>query len=321
MPPTSSPISLSDVEAAARRVAPHVLRTPLLFSERCSRDVGCDVHFKAENLQHVGAFKMRGAANAVFALDERLARRGVVTHSSGNHAAALARAAKLRGIPAHIVMPHNSARNKLEAVRWYGVEPVLCDPEAEARASVADQVQRETGATLIHSYDAVEVMAGQGTVGLEILEQLPHADAVFVPVGGGGLLSGMLTALKGNKPAIQVVAAEPEAADDASRSLKSGRIESPIRYDSIADGLRTPLGELTFPIIRDLVDDIVLVSESAIGTATRALAERAKLVAEPSGAVAYAALAEAADRFAGKRVVVVVSGGNVDFGNCQLGGL
>jgi threonine dehydratase len=312
-------ITLDDIQAAARRIEPHVIRTPSIHSERVSRRLGCQVYFKAENLQHVGAFKARGAANAVMLLDEQAAARGVVTHSSGNHAAALARAASLRDIPAYVVMPGNSAQNKIQAVRDYGVEPVFCEPTAEARAEAAETLRNETGATLVHPYDEPAVMAGQGTVGLELVEQVVNLDVIIVPVGGGGLLSGVLTAVKALRPDIKVVAAEPQLADDTARSLQSGKPEAPTRYDTVADGLRTPVGRLTFPIIQSLLDDIILVSEASIHAAVRELAEHVHLVAEPSGAVALAALSASHVSFAGMSVAVVVSGGNLDFGNCQLG--
>lgn len=310
--PDSFAIDLDDVRQARRRIAPYVLRTPSLPCERLSLQLNCQLAFKAENLQHAGAFKSRGACNAVFALDDERASRGVVTHSSGNHAAAVARAARLRGIAAHVVMPHNSLQSKIAAVRSYGVEPVFCEPTAPARAAMAEEVQRRTGATMIHPYDDPRVMAGQGTVGWEILEQIEDVECIVVPVGGGGQLSGVLIAVKSLRPEVQVIAAEPRLADDAFRSLQSGSIEMPSRYDTIADGLRTPLGEHTFPVIRALVDDLILVEEETIVRAMRMLAEDAKLVAEPSGAVSLAAIVERSERFAQRKVVAVVSGGNVD---------
>ena len=306
-------VGIDEIRAARRRIEPHVLRTPLVYNAALSDELGCELHFKCENLQHAGVFKARGATNAVLSLDDDDARRGVVTHSSGNHAAALARAAKIRGVPAHIVMPHNSRPNKLAAVRAYGVEPVLCEPTAESRHATADELQRKTGATLIHPYDNRVVIAGQGTAGLEIAEQLADVDCVIVPVGGGGLLSGILIALKSVCPNVEVIAAEPAWADDASRSLRSGKIEMPTRYDTIADGLRTPLGELTFPVLQALLDDILLVEEETIVRATKAIAASARLVAEPSGATTLAAVMDHGERFRGKRVVAVISGGNLDF--------
>jgi threonine dehydratase len=308
-------IGIEDVRTAAARIAKHVVRTPAVFSEHLSAKLGCRLHFKAENLQHIGAFKARGAANAVFSLDDAVAEKGVVTHSSGNHAAALSRAASLRGIPAHVVMPRNSAVNKIETVRRFGVEPVFSEPDAQSRADTCARIEAETGATLVHPYDNPFVMAGQGTVGLEIVEQVADAEVVVVPVGGGGLLSGVLTAIKSLRPEVQVIAAEPEWADDAARSLKSGQIELPTRYDTVADGLRTPLGDLTFPIIRTLLDDIILVSEAEIRSATQILMQQVHLVAEPSGAVTLAAVLSVSERFRDKSIVAIVSGGNLDFDN------
>lgn len=318
--PSNEPaVRVADVEAAAERIGAHVVRTPCVPSESVSQRLGFRLSFKAENLQHIGAFKARGATNAVLSLTAEEAACGVVTHSSGNHAAALSRAAKIRGVPAHVVMPANSARNKIAAVRAQGVEPVFCDPDAESRARTCRELATKTGATFVHPYDHPAVIAGQGTAGLEILEQVPDVDVILVPVGGGGLLSGVLTAVKARRPEVRVIAVEPEWADDARRSLESGKIEAPLRYDTIADGLRTPLGELTFPIIRDLLDDLVMVSEREIRDAMRVLAEEVHLVAEPSGAVTLAGAKRAAGQFAGLNVVAVVSGGNVDFGDCAFG--
>lgn len=305
-------VELKDIQAAARRIAPHVIRTPTLHSESLSQALNCQLSFKAENLQYIGAFKARGATNAVMRLDDEVASRGVVTHSSGNHAAALSRAARLRDIPAFVVMPDNSARKKIEAVRSFGVEPVFCQPTAESRAETAEALRLETGATLVHPYDDPFIVAGQGTVGLEILDQLTTVEMVVVPVGGGGLLAGVLLALKSLRPDIQVIAAEPEWADDAARSLQSGQIELPTRYDSVADGLRTPLGELNFPIIRSLLDEIVLVSEGAIRESVRTLVHDLRMVVEPSGAVSLAAIRTSPERFRGKTVAAIISGGNLD---------
>jgi threonine dehydratase len=321
MEPKRFSVSVDDIREAARRIAPHVLLTPLVENALLSRELECRVHFKCENLQHVGAFKARGACNAVFSLSDDIAARGVVTHSSGNHAAALARAAMMRGIPAHIVMPHNSRPNKLAAVRAFGVSPVLCEPDAISRQKSADEIQKQTGATMIHPYNDPAVIAGQGTVGLEIIEQCAAAEMVVVPVGGGGLLSGVLIAIKSLRPEIKLIAAEPAWADDASRSLRSGRIEMPTRYDTIADGLRTPLGEKTFPVIQALLDDILLVDEEMIELATRILAAKARLIAEPSGAVPLAALLQHRERFRGRNTVLVISGGNLDIDHFELRGL
>jgi threonine dehydratase len=308
----SSQLSLATIREARQRIADHVLKTPLVPCEKLSQQLSLELAFKAENLQHIGAFKARGATNAVLSLSEREASGGVVTHSSGNHAAALARAAQLRKIPAYIVMPGNSAKVKIENVRNYGVQPHFCEASAPARAAAAQALQEQTGAAMIHPYDDYRVIAGQGTMGLEILEQWAEVEVVFAPVGGGGLLAGLLIALKSLKPQIEVIAVEPELADDAFRSLRTGKIEQPIRYDSVADGLRTCLGELTFPIIQRLVDEIVLVSDSEILKATTMIGSKAHLLAEPSGAVALAGLIKTQQRFQGKRCCVIVSGGNAD---------
>lgn len=315
------PVSLAEVEAAARRIAPWVWRTPLVPHEGWSRELEGEVRLKCENLQHGGAFKSRGAANAVFALSEAEARRGVVAHSSGNHAIALARAAGLRGIPVHLAMPRNSNPTKVTAVRAYGVEPVFCEPDARSREEAAEQLVAATGAVLVHPSNDPRVIAGQGTVGLEILEQWPEVDTVVAPVGGGGLVSGILVAVKERRPDVAVIGAEPALADDAFRSLRSGRIEMPERYDTVADGLRTPLGDRTFAVIQALLDDLVLVEEDPILRATRALAWQARLIAEPSGAVALATVRSHPGRFRGRRIAVVVSGGNLDRGAVDLAAL
>ncbi len=305
-------VTIDDIHGAAARIRSHVIRTPAITAPLIDEDVGAELFFKCENLQHVGAFKARGACNAVFSLSDEDAAAGVVAHSSGNHAAALARAATLRGIAAHIVMPRNSAAVKIEAVRGYDVEPTFCEPDAESRQAVADRVMAETGATFIHPFNDPRVIAGQGTTALEFLEQVDGLDAIVVPVGGGGLLSGTLVAVAALAPQIPVFAAEPAWADDAYRSMESGSIEPPLRYDSIADGLRTPLGSLTFPIIRDLVEGVLLASEESIRKATAAMLQKARVVVEPSGAVPLAAIMEHAERFHGKRIGVIVSGGNMD---------
>ncbi|MEM7559839.1 MAG: threonine/serine dehydratase [Planctomycetota bacterium] len=312
-------VCLSDVEVAYERIRDRVNRTPCLLCERLSAELDCELYFKAENLQHIGAFKARGALNAVLQLSEERASRGVVTHSSGNHAAALARAAKIRGIPAHIVMPHNSAKTKVEAVRSLGFEPQFCETDTPSREAAAARVQEETGASLVHPFNDPRIIAGQGTVALEILEQVPELEQVIAPVGGGGLMSGTLVTMSEARPEVEVYGAEPAWADDAYRSLKSGKIEAPERYDTVADGLRTSLGNLTFPIIQSKLHEMLLVAEEQILLAQRKIVETAKLVVEPSAAVPLGALISHPDRFRGKRVVIILSGGNLDFGSCQLG--
>ncbi len=312
-------VTLDAVQAAHARIHPWIRHTPLLVSEVLDHMTGASLVFKGENLQEIGAFKARGATNAVLSLSEAVAARGVATHSSGNHAAALARAAKIRGIPAHIVMPQGSRPNKLRAVRQLDIEPVLCGPSSEERQAAADALVSDTGATLIHPYDMPEIIAGQGTTALEMTQDLEAPlDAVVIPVGGGGLLSGCLIALKALWPETQVFAAEPAWADDAYRSLQSGRIESPVRYDTIADGLRTSLGQHTFPIMRKLVDGILLVEEEVIRRATQLLIESTRTLVEPSGAVAFGAILTEPERFHGKRVGIVISGGNLDLQSLTL---
>ncbi|MCL4108540.1 UNVERIFIED_CONTAM: hypothetical protein GTU68_022842 [Idotea baltica] len=300
-------ICLSDVHAAEGRIRPHIRQTPVV---ECGLISGVNFFLKCENLQHVGAFKARGACNAVLNLNESAAKAGVVTHSSGNHAAAIARAAKLRNLPAAIVMPENSSSLKIEAVRSYGIEPVFCEPTAEARQAAADEIVEATSATFIHPFDNVDVMAGQGTVGLELLKQLRHLDVVIVPVGGGGLLSGIATVMKALRPSVKVIAAEPEWADDTKRSFELGSRQAALRYDSICDGLRTPVGELTFPIIHAKVDAVETASEEAIRTATKDVLLNARVLIEPSAAVAVAVARNLADQLEGQTVAAVMTGGN-----------
>lgn len=305
-------LSLTDIRTAHARIQDKINRTPVMTSESLDAMAGARLYFKCENLQKVGAFKARGATNAVFSLAEDEALRGVATHSSGNHAAALARAAKLRGIPAYIVMPSNAPKVKQASVSRYGGKIIFCEPTLEAREAAAARIVEETGATLIHPYNDLRVMAGQGTSALELLEEVPDLDLILCPVGGGGNLSGMAVAAKGIKPGIRVVGVEPKGADDASRSFRSGHIEPMTNPKTIADGLRTSLGDKTFPEIRRHVDDIVTVSEDSIVKGMRTLWEVMKLVVEPSGAVSYAALVEGQLDARGKKVGLLLSGGNVD---------
>ncbi len=274
--------------------------------------VGAELFFKCDNFQRAGAFKTRGATNAVFSLSDAEAVRGVVTHSSGNHAAALSLAGKWRGIPVHVVMPSNAPMIKQEAVRSYGGEITFCEPTLEARETTANEILNRTGATFIHPYDNYQVIAGQGTAALEVLEDLPEVDVILTVVGGGGLLSGTLIAAKSLKPDVRVIAAEPAAVDDAYRSWKQGRILNNSTTTSIADGLLTNLGEKTFPIIQDLVDEIVLVDEGEILRALKVVLERMKIVIEPSSAVPLAALLSGRLDLSGQRVAIHLGGGNVD---------
>jgi threonine dehydratase len=308
------PVSIDSIREAAARIATHAHRTPVLNSETLDAMAGRPLLFQAEIFQKVGAFKFRGAMNAVSRLDESVAVRGVVTHSSGNHAQALALAARLRGIPAWIVMPKGAPAIKRRAVEGYGAEVVECENTLEARESTAARLVAETGGTLIPPFDHADVIAGQGTMALEILEEHPECEAIVAPVGGGGMISGIAIAAKALKPSIKVFAAEPSRADDAFRSKQSGRIEPVERIDTIADGLRTSLGELTFPVVRDLVDEVLLVDEDAIVRAMRLVWERMKVLIEPSAAVGVAAVLEGS--FTARRdfgpTAVVLCGGNVD---------
>jgi threonine dehydratase len=314
---TTYAAELQDVRAAARRIAGLAHRTPVATCTTIDRIAGRRVFFKCEHLQKVGAFKFRGACNAVTKLSDELAARGVVTHSSGNHAQAVALAARMRGIDAHIVMPSNALAVKRRAVEGYGGRVVACEPTLEARETTARAVIAETGATFIHPYDHPDIIAGQGTSALELLEQVPRLDAIVAPVGGGGLLSGICVAAKGLNPAVRVFAAEPLGADDAARSMAAGKLIPQTGPDTIADGLLTSLGELTWPIIRDHVERVVTVSEEEIVAAMQLAWERAKLLIEPSAAVAVAAvLAEEFRAVEGiDRVGVVLSGGNADLDN------
>src|SRR5256714_9941057 len=305
------PLDLSAIRTAHERIRPYVTRTPVLTSSRLDEAIGALLFFKCENFQKIGAFKARGATNAVFALDDATAKRGVATHSSGNHGTALARAAKLRKIPAHIVMPENSTKVKVRAVESYGAHVVFCEPTQTARESACADVIAKTGATLIHSFENEDVMAGQGTAAIELLDEV-DVDLVMCPIGGGGLLCGTAVAAKSMRPKIKVIAAEPANADDAAQSFRAKKRIVTEKKFTIADGLRTNVGARTFPIIQRYVDDIVTVSEDAIVTGMRTIWETMKIVIEPSAAVSYAAIVDRKIEVSGKRVGIILTGGNVD---------
>ncbi len=303
---------LAALRAAAARIRPFVRHTPLLSDETLDAQFGARLIFKCENLQRGGAFKLRGASNAVLSLPESLASRGVATHSSGNHGAALALAAKLRGIPAVIVMPQNSAAVKIAAVRSHGAEVIFCRPGRIAREAALAELLARREMNVVHPYDDHRVIAGQGTACLELLEEHPRLDLVLAPVGGGGLLSGTAIAVRALLPQARVIGIEPEQADDAWRSFRSGErvlLDAP---DTVADGLRASLGVRNFSIIRRCVDDIVRVSEDAILQALRLVLERLKVLIEPSAAVVLAALIEGRLDVEGRDVGIILSGGNVD---------
>lgn len=305
---------LDSIRAAAERVRPHIHRTSIVTCGQLDTLAGRRLFFKPENLQKTGSFKPRGGFNAVALLSEAVASRGVVTHSSGNFAQAVAWSAQARGIPAHIVMPSNAPAPKVAAVRGYGARVVLCEPTLAAREATAEAVAAATGATFLHPYNQAEVIAGQGTIALELLEDQPGLDAIVVPVGGGGMISGIAIAANALKPGIQIIGAEPFGADDAWRSKETGVRQPQLDPRTVADGLRTALGTLTFPVVRDLVDRIVRVTEEEIVHAMRLMWTRTKLVVEPSGCAPLAAVLSA--EFAGldglDRVALVLSGGNVD---------
>lgn len=299
-----------EIIAAADRIAPYIKRTPLLSSDRLNEYAGCSMWFKCENLQQIGAFKMRGAMNASLSLPEGLRTKGLATHSSGNHAQALARAARLLGVPAYIVMPRTAPEVKKQGVRHYGGEITECEPTLQAREDTLAQVIARTGATEIHPFNNYDVIAGQATVSKEIFEEL-DPDILVAPVGGGGLLSGTALAACHFSPRTVVIAAEPEGSDDAYRSMISGRIEA-AQSQSIADGLLTSLGDKTFPIIRQHVREVITVSDAEIISALRLIWENLKIIAEPSCAVVLAAVLKQPEKFNGKKIALILSGGNVD---------
>lgn len=305
-------VTINDIRQAAQRIKPYIHRTPVMTNESLNQRVGVQVFMKCENLQKVGAFKFRGASNAVWSLTDIEASSGVVTHSSGNHAQALALAAKMRGIPAYIVMPSNAPQVKKNAVAGYGGQITFCKPTLAARESTMESIRQRTGVTVVHPYDNEHVIAGQGTAVLELLENIPDLDVIIAPVGGGGLLSGTSIAATEMKKGIQVIAAEPEMADDAFRSLQAGEIIPSMNPKTVADGLLTSLGALTFPIIKERVEQIVTVSEAGILDAMKFIWERAKIVIEPSAATVIAVLWEKKIDLTGKKVGVILSGGNVD---------
>lgn len=304
--------NLGGIRAAAFRIAPHVHRTPVFRSASLDRILDAELTFKCENFQKVGAFKFRGACNAVGSLEEAELKRGVATHSSGNHAAALALAAKLEGSSAHIVMPSNTSAIKKAAVEGYGATITYCEPTLEARESALARIVKSEGRVEIHPYNDAQIIAGQGTAALELLEEVDNLEVVMAPVGGGGLLSGTSIAVSEARPAAKVIGAEPHGADDAFRSLETGTIQPSIEPRTIADGLLTSLGGLTFAILQERCEGIVTVAEESIVEAMRLVWERMKIIIEPSAAVPVAALLEKRSEIPGRHVGVIFSGGNVD---------
>lgn len=316
--------TFDDVLAARERIAPYIHRTPVMSSSYLNGLSGAEIFFKCENLQKVGAFKARGACNAVFGLDEASAARGVATHSSGNHAGALSYAAARRGIEATVVMPRTAPETKKAAVRSYGGRILECEPTQAAREAMLDEVIAETGADLVHPYDDVRVIAGQATCALELLQEIEGLDAIVAPVGGGGLISGTCLTLAQQSPQTRIYAAEPASADDAHRSLQAGEIVLRDGQHSVADGLNTNLKPLTWHFVHNFVEDILLVSEKEILDAMYLTWQRMKIIIEPSSAVPLAAILKHSEYFQGQRVGVIITGGNVELQACpgcpQLGG-
>ncbi|XP_024543931.1 serine racemase [Selaginella moellendorffii] len=309
--------SLDSIQAARNRIQGQIRVTQVITSSSLDALAGRSLFFKCELFQRGGAFKIRGASNAIFSLSDEQAERGVVTHSSGNHAAAVALAAKLRGIPAHIVVPRNAPKCKVENVERYGGKISWCDPSVESREAVCASVKSKTNAVLVHPFNDPQVISGQGTVALEFLEQVPQLDVIIAPISGGGLISGISIAAKAIKPEIKIIAAEPTGADDAARSKAANSVQTNKQTCTIADGLRASLGSLTWPIVRDFVDEVVTVDDSAILEAMKMCYERLKVVVEPSGAIGLAVALS--DKFRSNPAVkhctnvgIVLSGGNCD---------
>lgn len=304
-------ITKQNIEDAHERIKSFILHTPVISSESINTLTGCDLFFKCENLQKIGAFKARGAMNAALSLSLEVLKKGIATHSSGNHAQAIARAAKTLGVKSYIVMPRSAPAIKKKGVEEYDGEIFECEANLQSRESTLLEVIKKTGAKEIHPFNNYEVITGQATAAKEFFEDVKNLDYIIVPVGGGGLLSGTALATKFFSPATQVIAAEPEGADDAFRSMQSGKIE-PSQSNSIADGLLTSLGDKTFPIIFENVKEVITVSDDQIKEAMRLIWEKLKVIVEPSGAVPFAAVLKSRDKFEGKKIGIIFSGGNVD---------
>ncbi len=304
--------TLDDMLVARARIAPHIHRTPVLTSRFLNELTGAELFFKCENLQKAGAFKARGASNAVFGLSDEQAARGVATHSSGNHGTCLSYAAGRRGIPCTVVMPRTAPQAKKDAVRGYGGRVVECEPSTSSREAVFAEVVAATGAEFVHPYNDWRVIAGQATCSAELIEQVEGLDAVVAPIGGGGMISGTCLTLSNLAPGVKIYAAEPEQADDAYRSLKAGHIIADDAPETVADGLKVPLKELTWHFVKSHVTDILTASDPEIVEAMKLIWKRMKIVMEPSSAVPLATILKNPETFAGKRVGIIITGGNVD---------
>jgi threonine dehydratase len=304
--------TLSDIQSTHKKIRPFIHRTPVLTSQQLNRIFGCELYFKCENFQKVGAFKFRGATNAVLSLADDQKKHGVVTHSSGNHAAALALAAGMNGIKAYIVMPENAPSVKKDAVAGYGASITFCKPTLQAREETCRTIMEKEGTTLIHPYDNFNVICGQGTASLELLEDVDDLNVIVAPIGGGGLMSGTSTCAKAINDRIKVIGAEPLNANDAWKSFKTGILTPSVNPLTIADGLLTSLSELTFSVIRKNVDDIFTAQEESIISSMKLIWERMKIIIEPSSATVLAVIKENPGFFKGKKVGLIISGGNVD---------
>lgn len=302
----------ADIERAAERIAPYAHRTPVMRSRSLDDLAGAQLHFKCENFQRAGAFKFRGACNAVFSLPDDLAARGVVTHSAGNHGAALALAARTRGIPAHVVVPEGTVRSKTDAIKLYGATLHFCAPTMAAREAEAERIRKQTGATLIHPFTEPAVIAGQGTAALELIGEAGMLDIVMAPISGGGLIGGTAIASTKLLPSVRIFAAEPEGADDAWQSLRTGKRVTDVVANTICDGLRAGIGEINFALLQQFAINVLPVSDAETIAAMRLIFERLKIVVEPSSATVLAAVLRHREHFAGLRVGLILSGGNVD---------
>lgn len=312
-------ISIDDIRRAAERIAPYIHRTPVMTSNAINDIFKAEIFFKCENLQKVGAFKARGAVNAVLQLDEQRARHGVITHSSGNHAQALAYAAGLRSIACTIIMPHTAPAVKVAAVRGYGAEVVFCEPTQQSRIETMERIAEQSGAHVVPPYDDDRIMSGQGTVGLELCQQVADLDIAMAPVGGGGLMGGFATAMRALQPRALVIGAEPLIASDAKESMQTGVLQPPANSMTIADGLRTGLGEKTFAQLRAMGVEIETASEDSIRRGTLLVMSRLKQVIEPSAGVTMGVLLEHPELARGRRIGIVLCGGNVDLGSLVFG--
>ncbi len=307
--------TFEEIKDSANRIRVYIHRTPILHSHNIDRIFSAEIYFKCENFQKVGSFKPRGAINAILQLSRESLKQGVATHSSGNFAQAIAYSAQILNIRATIIMPRTSPKVKVEAVRSYGADIIFCEPTLEARESTLNDFVFKSGATFVHPYNDYNVIAGQGTAALELLENNPALDIIIAPIGGGGLISGTAIASKAMNPSIEVIAGEPKRADDAYRSIEAGYIIPSVNPQTIADGLLTSLGDMTFPIIQSLVNRILTVSEDAIISAMKLIFTRLKIIVEPSSAVSLATLLEYPEHFIDKKVGIILSGGNVDIDN------